>query len=65
MQTAMNRPQNPPQPLSPPFTHPLAAKGVGGLIITKSKERENKSRIVLIVFTYTKNIKTGQSDCAA
>lgn len=57
MQTAMNRPQD-PRTSPPPHT---GSKGV--LITTKSKEQENKTHIVLIVFTYTKNIKTGQSEC--
>lgn len=51
MQIAMNRPQD-PQPL---LLHPpTGSKGV--LVTTKSKEQENKTHIVLIVFTYTKNI---------
>lgn len=57
----MNRPQD-PYPHPPPSTrHPTDSKGV--LVTTKSKEQENKTHIVLIVFTYTKNIKTGQSEC--
>lgn len=44
-----------------PTSTPTGSKGV--LITTKSKEQENKTHIVLIVFTYTKNIKTGQSEC--
>lgn len=46
-----------PNPLHPP----AGSKGV--LVTTKSKEQDNKTHIVLIVFTYTKNIKTGQSEC--
>lgn len=64
----MNRPQDPqssrlPPPLlrPPTSTTPTDSKGV--LVTTKSKEQENKTHIVLIVFTYTKNIKTGQFEC--
>lgn len=56
MQTAMNRPQDSPAPLPP-----TGSKGV--LVTTKSKEQDNKTHIVLIVFTHTKNIETGQSEC--
>lgn len=56
MQTAMNRPQDPPTPLHYP---PAGSKGV--LVTTKSKEQDNKTHIVLIVFTCTKNIR--QSEC--
>lgn len=61
MQTAMNRPQNPHHPFYLHLTTHWQQMGV--LIITKSKEQENKTCIVLTVFTYTKNIKNGQSDC--
>lgn len=56
MQTAMNRPQDPQSPLTP-----TGSKEV--LVTTESKEQDNKTHIALIVFTYTRNIKTGQSEC--
>lgn len=57
MQTAMNRPQDP----QPPSTTYLPAGSKGVLVTTKSKEQNNKTHIVLIVFTYTKNIR--QPEC--
>lgn len=51
----------PPTPLHPHPHPPAGSKGV--LVTTKSKEQDNKTHIVLIVFAYTKNIKTGQSEC--
>ena len=51
----------PPMPrLHPPNPQPPAgSKGV--LVTTKSKEQDNKTHIVLIVFTCTKNMR--QSEC--